>query len=162
VRTFARHLLDLRPRIAEVLAGDEDGRRLRQIPGIGPNGAATIRAELGDVARFAAVDEVVAYAGLDPRTRQSGKFVGQQKLSKRGPGALRHALYLAALVAARSAAEWRARYHRLLDRGRSKKEALTILSRALLKVIYQLLRSGARYDAARLQPRLTSRPAGGA
>jgi transposase len=169
VRTFARHLLDLRPRlaeleaaIAEVLAGDEDGRRLRQIPGIGPNGAATIRAELGDVARFAAVHEVVAYAGLDPRTRQSGKFVGQQKLSKRGPGALRHALYLAALVATRYAAEWRARYHRLLDRGRAKKEALTILSRALLKVIYQLLRSGARYDAARLQPRLTSSPAGGA
>ena len=75
-------------------ADDEDGRRLRQLPGIGPIHAATIRAELGDVARFAAVDQVVAYAGLDPRTRQSGQFVGQQKLSKRGPGALRHALYL--------------------------------------------------------------------
>jgi transposase len=169
VRTFARHLLDLQPRIAEleaaiaaVLADDEDGRRLRQLPGIGPIHAATIRAELGDVSRFSAVDEVVAYAGLDPRTRQSGTFVGQQKLSKRGPGALRHALYLAALVATRYAAEWHARYQRLLARGRSKKEALTILSRALLRVIYHLLRTGARYDAARLQPRLSSSPAGGA
>jgi transposase len=169
VGTFARHLLDLQPRIAEleaaiaeVLSEDEDGRRLRQVPGIGPLHAATIRAELGDVSRFAAVDEVVAYAGLDPRTRQSGQFVGQQKLSKRGPGALRHALYLAALVAARDAAEWRARYHRLLDRGRSKKEALTILSRALLKVIYQLLRTGERYDAERVRLRPASSPAGGA
>jgi hypothetical protein len=86
-------------------------------------------------------------------------FVGQQKLSKRGPGALRHALYLAALVATRHAAEWHARYQRLLDRGRSKKEALTILSRALLKVIFHLLRTGARYDAARLRPLQASSPA---
>ena len=169
VRTFAGHLLDLQPRIAAleaaiaaVLADDEDGRRLRQFPGIGPIHAATIRAALGDVARFAAVDEVVAYAGLDPRTRQSGMFVGQRKLSKRGPGALRHALYLAALVATRYAPEWHARYQRLLDRGRSKKEALTILSRALLKVIFHLLRTGARYDPARLRPLPASSPAGGA
>jgi transposase len=169
VGTFARHLLDLQPRIAELeaaiaeaLRDDEDARRLRQLPGIGPVHAATIRAELGDVARFAAVDAVVAYAGLDPRTRQSGQFVGQRKLSKRGPGALRHALYLATLVATRYAPEWHARYQRLLDRGRSKKEALTILSRALLKVIYHLLRTGERYDAARLQPVPASSPAGGA
>ncbi len=45
--------------------------------------AATIRAELGDVTRFQRVDAVVAYAGLDPRTRQSGAFVGQKQLSAR-------------------------------------------------------------------------------
>jgi transposase len=159
VRTFARHLLDLQPRIAELEAAmaaalreDADGRRLRRVPGIGPVHAATIRAELGEVARFTGVDQVVAYAGLEPRTRHSGAFVGQPKLSKRGPGALRHALYLAAVVAVRCRAEWRTRYQRLLDRGRAKKEALTILSRALLKVIYHLLRTGARYDPARLTP----------
>jgi transposase len=159
VRTFARHLLDRRPRIAEleaaiaaVLRDDADGRRLRRVPGIGPIHAATIRAELGDVARFGSVDQAIAYAGLEPRTRQSGAFVGQQKLSKRGPGALRHALYLAVVVAVRYRAEWRTRYQRLLDRGRAKKEALAILSRALLKVVYHLLRTGASYDPARLAP----------
>ena len=98
----------------------------------------------------------------EPRTRQSGMFVGQQKLSKRGPGALRHALYLAALAAARYAAEWRVRYLRLLARGRAKKEALTILARALLKVVYHLLRTGAAYDPTRVGPRSASSPAGGA
>jgi transposase len=168
-RTFARHLLDLRPRLAEleaaiaaVLRDDEDGRRLRQLPGIGPVHAATIRAELGDVARFATVEEVVASAGLDPRPRQSGLFVGQPKPSTRGRGALRHALSLAALVATRYAAEWHGRYQRLLGRGRSKQEALTILSRALLKVLYHLLRTGTRYDPERLRPRPASSPAGGA
>jgi transposase len=89
---------------------------------------------------------VVAYAGLDPRTHQSGAFVGQKHLSKRGPGALRHALSLAAFVAARCAPEWRLRYQRLLDRGRAKKEAFNILARALLRVIYHLLRTREPYD----------------
>jgi transposase len=160
VQTFARHLRELQPHIANletaiaaVLEQDEPGGRLREIPGIGPIHAATIRAELGDVSRFATVDQVVAYAGLEPRVRQSGAFVGQAKLSKRGPGALRHALYLATLVAVRYRDEWRERYQRLLDRGRAKKEALTILSRALLRVIYHLLSTGEAYDPAQLKPR---------
>jgi transposase len=157
VRTLALHLLDLRARLAELEAAiaalieeDEDTQRLQGIPGIGPQNAATIRAELGDVSRFSRVDQVVAYAGLEPRTQESGRHAGQKRLSKRGPGALRHALYLAALVAVRFRTEWRDRYQRLLNRGCAKKEALTILSRALLKVIYHLLLTGASYDPARL------------
>jgi hypothetical protein len=65
------------------------------------------------------------------------------------------------LVAAHSAAEWRVRYERLLARGRAKKEALTILARALLKVVSHLLRTGAAYDPARVGPRAASSPAGG-
>ena len=143
-------IAELEAAIQELLRDDADSRHLQSIPGIGPLGAATIRAELGDVARFSRVDEVVAYAGLDPRTCQSGAFVGQKHLSKRGPGALRHALYMAAFVAARCAPEWRIRYQRFLDRGRAKKEAFTILSCALLRVIYHLLRTGAAYNPALL------------
>lgn len=167
VSTFARHVLelqrhsdDLEQAIAAVLHDDEAGKRLQGIPGIGPLHAATIRAELGDVTRFGRVDQVVAYAGLDPRVRQSGAFVGQRKLSKRGPGALRHARYLAALVATRYQPEWRERYQQLLARGQSKKEALTILSRALLKVVYHLLVSGDSYDASKIKPRAVVAAAG--
>jgi transposase len=160
VRTLALHLLDLQARVAELEAAigemlrrDPPGQQLHaEVPGLGPLWAATIRAELGDASRFARVDQVVAYAGLEPRTHDSGRFSGQRRLSKRGPGALRHALYMATLVAVRFRPEWRARYARLLDRGRAKKEALTILSRKLLKVIYHLLRTGASYDPAYINP----------
>ena len=147
---LAAHLAELEAAIAELLHDDVEGQQLQALPGIGPQGAATIRAQLGDVTRFRRVDEVVAYAGLDPRTRQSGAFSGQKRLSKRGPGALRHALYLAAFMAARCAPEWRRRYQRLLERGRAKKEAYTILARAFLRVIYHLLRTGEAYDPALL------------
>jgi transposase len=97
VRTLALHLLDLQTRIAELeaalaglLRGDPPSQQLQaQVPGLGPLWAATIRAELGDVSRFARVDQVVAYAGLGPRTHDSGRLAGQRRLSKRGPGALR-------------------------------------------------------------------------
>ncbi len=151
LQELAVHVSELETAIAGLLHDDAEAQRLQTIPGIGPQTAATIRAELGDAARFARVDEVVAYAGLDPRTRQSGAFVGQKQLSKRGPGALRHALYLAAFVAARCAPEWHVRYQRLLDRGRAKKEAYTILARALLRVVYHLLRTGEAYDPSVLK-----------
>jgi transposase len=150
LQELAVHLTAVEAASAELLKDDADGQRLQEIPGIGPHTAATIRAQLGDVRRFGRVDEVVAYAGRDPRTRQSGAFLGQQQLSKRGPGALRHALYLAAFVAARCVPAWRARYERLLARGRAKQEAYTILARALLRVIFHLLRTGEPYDPALL------------
>jgi transposase len=104
------------------------------------------------VPRFSSVDQVIAYAGLEPRTHESGRLAGQKRLSKRGPGALRHARYLAALVAAHFRPEWRQRYQRLLSRGRAKKEALLILLRSMLKVIYHLLRTGLSYDPTRVFP----------
>jgi transposase len=98
-RTLARQLQELAVHVAEreaasaaLLKDEAAGQRLQDIPAIGPTGAATIRAARGDVTRFQRVDEVVASAGLDPRTRQSAVFMGQKQLSKRGPGALRHAL----------------------------------------------------------------------
>jgi transposase len=160
VRTLVLHLLDLQARVAEVdtalaevLRTDPPSQQLQgEVPGLGPRWTATIRAELGDVARFRRGDQVVASAGLEPRTHDSGRSAGQRRLSKRGPGALRHALYRATLVAVRFRSAWRTRYQRLLDRGRAKKEALTILARKLLTVIYHLLRTGASYDPAVLNP----------
>lgn len=156
VRTLALHLLDRQTRLAELdtalaelLTDDAPSQQLQgKVPGLGPQWTATIRAELGDVARFGRVDQVIAYAGLEPRVHDSGRYAGQRRLSTHGPGALRHAWYMATLVAVRFRPEWQARYQRLLDRGRAKKEALTILSRKLLTVIYHLLRTGASYDPA--------------
>jgi transposase len=65
LQELAVHISELEAAIAELLKNDADSQRLQDIPGIGPTGAATIRAELGDVTRFQRVDEVVAYAGLD-------------------------------------------------------------------------------------------------
>jgi transposase len=67
------------------------------VPEFGSLTVAVLRAELGDLTRFTRIDQVVAYVGLDLLVKQSGKWRGQTKLSKRGSGRVRRILYLAAL-----------------------------------------------------------------
>jgi hypothetical protein len=65
---------------------------------------------------------------------------------------LHHPLSPETLVAVRFPPEWQTPYPRLLDHGWAKKEALTMRSRKLLKVIDHLLRTGASYDPASISP----------
>ena len=90
----------------------------------GTQTVAVLRAELGEVARFQRLDQVVAYAGLDIEIKQSGKWQGQAKLSKRGSGLVRRMLYMAAMRCTwLSGSSFGVYYHRLLMRGLGKKTA---------------------------------------
>ena len=58
---------------------------LQSIPGIGRYSAILLRAEIGNFTLFRKPKQLVAFFGMDPSTRQSGKFVGTKtKISKRG------------------------------------------------------------------------------
>ena len=59
------------------------------MPELGLGTVAVLRAELGEVDRFACTDQAVAYEGLDIQFKESGKFKGKAKLSKRGSGSTR-------------------------------------------------------------------------
>ena len=69
---------------------------LMSIDGIGERLAASILAELGDIARFRGRESIVAYAGLDPAVSQSGKSAGLHlHITRKGNARLRKYLYLA-------------------------------------------------------------------
>ena len=97
VRQMQANLGELEQEIAGLLQRDEDVVGLQSVPEFGAETVAVLRAELGDVARFRGSAQVVAYAGIDMTVRESGKWQGRRKLSKRGSGALRRCLFLAAL-----------------------------------------------------------------
>ena len=72
-------------------------QHLTSITGIGPVTGATILAEIGDVTRFATLEKLVGYAGIDATVYQTGQFSAtEQHMSKRGSAYLRRALWLAA------------------------------------------------------------------
>ncbi|EJR71820.1 hypothetical protein IK7_06144 [Bacillus cereus VD156] len=64
------------------------------LPGIGPNTAVRLMAEIGDITRFANNKQLNAYAGIDIRRFQSGKTFYKDKINKRGNKHLRKLLFL--------------------------------------------------------------------
>ena len=152
VRQTQAHLAELEREIAGLLKRDDDAAALQSVPEFGAETVAVLRAELGDVARFQGSAQVVAYAGLDVTVRESGKWKGQRKLSKRGSGALRRCLFLAALgsLRTRSASAFGAYYRALEARGLRGYRALMAVMRKMLIVAYHLLKSGERYDPSKV------------
>jgi transposase len=70
--------------------------QLMSIPGIGDNLAIRLIGELGDLDRFERSEQLVAYAGIDPRVYQSGQMTGEHlHITKKGNKHLRTLLFLA-------------------------------------------------------------------
>ena len=67
---------------------------IRSLPGIGPNTAVRLIAEIGDITRFTNNKQLNAYAGIDIRRFQSGKTFYKDKINKRGNKHLRKLLFL--------------------------------------------------------------------
>ena len=107
--------------------------------------------------RFARMDQVVAYAGMDLQVKQSGKWKGQTKLSKRGSGHLRRILYLAALRSIRLPSSPFGIYsRRLVERGMKKGMAVVAVMRNLLIVAAHLIQTQEEYDAGKVARSIVS------
>jgi transposase len=133
--------------VAEATAAPSEPEQLiRSIPGFGAKLAAIVHHELGDISRFKNAKSLVAYAGLDPRIRQSGALLNTTgHLTKRGSTTLRHALFLAANITRQYDAELADYYAHKRAEGRSHREVLCIISRKLLYRINTVLRSHRPY-----------------
>lgn len=113
---------------------------LASVPGVGPIIARTLIAELpelGQVGRHA----IAALAGLAPWTRQSGQWKGRSYIGG-GRAAVRTALFMGAITAARHNPVLRAFRQGLLDRGKPKMVALIAVARKLLTILNAIARSG--------------------
>ncbi len=90
---------------------------------------------------------VVAYAGLAPMVRESGKRIrGHPEIGHGGNKRLRTALYLATLNAARFNPVIRVFYERLIAAGKPKKVARCAAARKLLQIAWAVVHSGERFD----------------
>jgi len=119
---------------------------LTTIPGIGLTIAASLVAEIGDISRFDSPDKLAAFAGIDPTVKQSGQFTGDKvRMSKRGSPYLRRTLYLAAVACNLHNDAMRALYLKKRAEGKHHNIALSVISRKLVNIIFNLLKTQKPY-----------------
>jgi transposase len=123
---------------------------LVSIPGIGELSAAKIITLIGDVARFPNASALVAFAGLDPRVRQSGDMRAPRRISKRGNPLLRATLFLNASVAVRYPGPLHDFYHRLREAGKVHRVAIVACMNKLLRIVYACWLKQEMFDPYRL------------
>lgn len=122
---------------------------LLSVPGIGKVTALIMLSELGDKVYVLDRDELVSYAGLAPRIFESGTSIRKSKgTCNSGNRRLKRAFYLPAVAAVRTSEDWRARFNRLVDRGKPKKLALGAIMRKLFIVCCGVLKTDTAYDAS--------------
>ena len=115
---------------------------LMTIPGIGTFCVACILSAIKNINDFGAPCKILAYAGLDPVIRQSGKFTASHtRMSKRGNSLLRYALVWSAGNVVKNNHTFAEYYrHKTEDQGKSHYQALGHCAKKLVKSIYHMLK----------------------
>lgn len=135
---------------AQVAKGIPEVKLLMSIPGIGVLTALTVHAEVGIWTDFASAKKLVAYAGLCPRQRSSGRMVRHGSITKTGSPYLRTAVVEAAMrVHAKGAPELFAMVERLKPKVGAKK-ARVALARKILTLMWHIIHTGTKYDPTRV------------
>lgn len=154
-RQIARRLIAIDADIAEIdaalaaLVEADAALRTRAAILVSIPGLAAVSATVSATAILAGIPELgamgnrqaAALAGVAPITRSSGRWNGHSFIGG-GRAALRRALYMPALVAARFNPDLRTVYERLVAAGKPKKLALVAVMRKLIVLANVLLRDG--------------------
>lgn len=124
--------------------------QLMSIPGIGDILALRLLGELGDLDRFDRSEQLVAFAGIDPRVYQSGQMTGEHlHITKKGNKHLRTLLFLAVSSNIRIG-----KPNGLLDFYNKKRQqanplankaALIACANKLLRIIFGMYKSGMNF-----------------
>lgn len=122
----------------------EKDQLLRSVPGVGPVVSTTLLAalpELGTLNR----KQIAALVGVAPLNRDSGPFRGRRCVWG-GRAAVRAALYMSALTAARCNPAIAQFHQRLRAQGKHPKVALTACMRKLLTILNAMLKEGTAWQ----------------
>lgn len=111
---------------------------------------ARIIGETGPLGDFNHERQIKRFGGLSLRQRQSGKYRGKDKLSKKGRSRLRLILNQSIFRLIKKDCIFGEFYHRKKAQGMPGTKAMTVVSRKLISVLFALSRPGVEFDQKRL------------
>jgi transposase len=113
--------------------------RLLQLSGFGVIVTMTVLSAIGDVTRFESGKKLVGYSGLGAGVHDSGKEHIEKRITKSGRKELRWAMVEAAWRAIRISPYWKEQYEKYLRRMRKPNQAIVVIARKLLVVVWHVL-----------------------
>jgi len=155
-RVAAELIVDLERIHARKKAADKElralvpatGTGLLDLHGIGPQGAARLLVEVGDITRFPDRNHFASWTGTAPVDASSGDHV-RHRLSRGGNRQINRALHMMATVQLRNATDGRAYYDRKKATGKSSMEAMRCLKRRLSDTVYRTMLNDLAHNAAK-------------
>lgn len=144
INFYSSKIDDLDAKIKDIMIELESP--ILSIPGISYNLGSIILAEIVDINRFDTSSQLQAFAGLDPATHQSGKFIANGvSMVKRGSPYLRWAILNAARLVAMRDPCFKDYYQRKRKEGKHHFVALTHVAKKLIRVIFKLLKTNTQF-----------------
>lgn len=138
IELLDQQIIDIETQILSCM--EELNSPILQIPGMGLIQAAYILSAIQNITRFDTPCKVVAFAGLDPKVRQSGQFTAKScRMSKRGNSLLRYALIWAAHNVSRYSSTMHDYYLKKRSEGKSHYNALGHCAKKLVNYIFFVL-----------------------
>ena len=125
---------------------DEDYKLVTSVNGVGPAAAAALIVATNCFQNFDGPRPFAKFVGVCPRKFQSGASLNRQGgMSRKGNPQLRALLYMAALSAKRYNADCKRLYERLIERGKSAKQALIAVVNKLIRQVFAVVKSRQQY-----------------
>ena len=145
-----------REEAARIVESDSDLQdafsALITIPGIAARSAIHLMSEFVVLPTDLSPNELVAFAGLDPRPRNSGRRTPRRSISKHGNSRIRGALFLPAMATARFSPAMKDWHEKLLARGKPKMVTLVAVMRRLLRISWVLYLRRRPWDEQAVRP----------
>ncbi len=150
---LAQEIKEMKKKIKDHIDNDPDLKSKRDllatIPGVGEVTIANLLAYSMHPERFANARKATAFAGLDPRIRESGSSVKDKpRISKVGHAHLRKVLYMPAIATLSKTAWGKDFKARLEANGKRGRIIICAMMRKLVHVAFGVLKTGKPFDPA--------------
>ena len=150
IELYDKQIKDIVTKIADTV--DKLDTKLLSVPGISIIACAIILGETNNFNNFSDSTKLLAFAGLDPKIRQSGNFNASScRMSKKGSPYLRYALIFTAWNIVRHSEKFNKYYCLKRSQGKSHYNSLGHVAHKLVRVIFTLIKKNIVYQEENLE-----------
>ena len=150
IELYDKQIKDIVTKIADTV--DKLDTKLLSVPGISIIACAIILGETNNFNNFSDSTKLLAFAGLDPKIRQSGNFNASScRMSKKGSPYLRYALIFTAWNIVRHSEKFNKYYCLKRSQDKSHYNSLGHVAHKLVRVIFTLIKKNIVYQEENLE-----------